>query len=129
MQPTEVQPGTLAPYPPPPTAAPPGGILTTPPAAGYAAPQLTNTLAVVSLVCGIASLPLMLACFTGAMPALAAVICGHLGMAEAKQLGGFKRSWALAGLILGYCAFAFIPLLILLNAILGAADYATGGSR
>lgn len=42
----------------------------------------------------------------GFIPALVAVICGHVGLSRSKRLAGVGRRHAIAGLITGYAAIA-----------------------
>lgn len=82
---------------------PPAGAVTV----GYGPPP-TNTLALVSLVAGIASY--VLVPFVGA---LVAVITGHMARAQIRQTGESGSGLALAGLILGYVHLALFVLVIL----------------
>lgn len=76
------------------------------PQGGPVAPR-TNTLAIVSLV-------------TGFFCAIAAVITGHLAMAQIKRTGENGKGLALAGLVLGYLGIAATAVTVTL-AILFAA--------
>ena len=75
----------------------------TPPYPGYLIP--TDTLSVVSLVCGIISL---LACYIWALFGIPAVICGHMSLKKIKhsQTPIQGRGMAIAGLVCGYIGIA-----------------------
>lgn len=64
----------------------------------------TNGVAIASMICGICSIPMIAACHTGILAAIAAVICGHISLKQIKlstfPLGG--RGMAIAGLCTGY---------------------------
>ena len=81
--------------------------------AGYvpAIPPRTNTLAIVSLV-------------TGFCCSLAAVITGHIALAQVKRTGEAGRNLAIAGLVLGYIGIG-ITTLILVLALTFAAAFST----
>ncbi|MDR0534426.1 MAG: DUF4190 domain-containing protein [Verrucomicrobiales bacterium] len=88
---------------PPPLVAPP------------AIPQ-TSSLAIVSLVVGIVSLPMALICgFFGFIGAIAGIICGHLARAQIKNSAGQQEGagLALAGLTVSYLALLVFVLKIL----------------
>lgn len=89
------QPSTSVPAPPP----------------GWVQPvnaAATNTLAVVSLVAGIASF--VFAPFIGAV---VAVITGHMAKSQIKQTGEQGGAYATIGLILGYVHLALFILVVL----------------
>jgi hypothetical protein len=100
----------LGPHPSTPVPAPPPG---------WVQPvntQATNTLAIVSLVAGIASF--VFAPFIGAV---IAVITGHLAKGQIKQTGEAGDSYATVGLILGYVHLAlFVIVVVILVLFLGA---------
>ena len=78
-----------------------------------------NTLAVVSLVCGIL-------CLCTGLTAIPAVICGHMALGQIKRSGGVMRGhgMAVAGLVLGYLEIALIAIYIIFAII----SSATGAS-
>ncbi|WP_431245363.1 DUF4190 domain-containing protein [Leifsonia xyli] len=86
---------------------------------GYPPAPRTNVLAIVSFVAAF-------------VMSLAAVVCGHIALAQIKRTGEGGRGFALAGLIIGYVgiAFALIFFVIWLALFLGimAHGYATGVS-
>jgi len=79
--------------------APAGGVLVSRPP--------YNTLAVVSLVSGIASFVLV-----PLVGALVAVITGHMARGQIRQTGEQGAGFALAGLILGYVHLALVLLVV-----------------
>ena len=94
--------GTDAPLPPRlPTAAPIG-------------PSQTSGLAVTSLVLGILSCSII-----PLLPAIPAVICGHLAKSNIRASAGRLKGdgMALAGLITGYLSFAMLPIFAILAGI------------
>src|SRR5690554_1662936 len=84
------------------------------PQAGYGQPMPPRGLSIASMVCGIVGLVLSFFLF-GFLPALAAVILGHIGMKKEPTAKGFS----LTGLITGYAGLALSLLvgLIMLAAI------------
>lgn len=50
----------------------------------------------------------LISALLGFLPAVAAVILGHLGLVTASRMGGTGRSQAMTGLILGYITLAII---------------------
>ena len=110
--------------PQPTTALPP------PPAgsaqAGYAAPP-TNSLAVVSLVAGIAGYVIPHPFIAG----LIAIITGHMARAQIRRTGEAGGAMALAGLILGYLhlalSIALVALVVML--LLGVGIFALTRTR
>ena len=96
------------PPPPPPPVAPPGyGPVPSP---GFPQQTPSNGLATASLVLGIIAIPL---CFL-MIPSILAVVFGGIGISRVKQnpaVGG--RGKAIAGLVLGLVALAFMVLAVL----------------
>ena len=95
--------------------------------APYAVARPTNTLAIVSLVCGIASwvaIPLV--------AGIAAVITGHMARGQIRQTGEGGNGLAVAGLILGYLNVVFFALVIVIIiiaiAVLGIAIFQNGAT-
>ena len=64
-------------------------------------------LAIWSLVLGVIG-------FCAGIPAVGAVLCGHVGLSRIKRSGGglSGAGWAIAGLILGYLGLLFWALII-----------------
>jgi hypothetical protein len=69
-----------------------------------------NTLAIVSLVCGLVAWT-----FLPCISAIAAIVTGHLAKKEIRDSGGTKGGdgMALAGLILGYVQIGLIILFVI----------------
>jgi len=86
-----------------PAAQPPGA-----PAAAWSGPAPTSGKATASLVCGLVFF------FWPATP-IAAVVLGHLALADIKRSAGrlAGRGLALAGLVLGYIGISILPLMII----------------
>ncbi|TDB76565.1 DUF4190 domain-containing protein [Micromonospora sp. KC723] len=102
------------PYAPPPAAPP------TYPGAGYPQPAgQQNTLGLVSMILGIASIP-MLCCFSVGIPlGVAAVVTGWLGKQKADQGLASNGGQAKAGLICGGIAVALGVLGLVVNLFVG----------
>ena len=101
-QPTSGQPyGQPPPYQDPYAAQQPYGAAPTYPNAGYPQPQgQQNTLGLVSMILGIASIPLA-CCYLGIPLGIAAVVTGYLGRQKAAQGLANNDGQAKAGLICG----------------------------
>jgi hypothetical protein len=110
-------------------AAPVAGFVSAPaPAPGVVIAPVTgtpknSTLALVSMILGIAGLPMMLCWIIGLPLQIGAVITGHLARREIKKNPGIPGSgMALAGLILGYVGITLmIIFLVVYFAFIGAA--------
>jgi hypothetical protein len=76
------------------------------PAWRSAAPESTNSMAVASVVLGLAEFP------TLGVTAIPAIICGHIARAQMRRTGEKGDGVAIAGLVLGYAAVAFISFLL-----------------
>lgn len=87
--------------------------------AAYSYAPRTNPLAIASLV-------LSLAAFLTSISAIAGVITGHIALSQIKRTGEGGRGLAIAGLVIGYVASAFL-LLWLLFAIAWIAIPSSGG--
>ncbi|TMD09319.1 MAG: DUF4190 domain-containing protein [Chloroflexi bacterium] len=105
-------------------SAPPPPLM--PPTAPVATGRPTNTLAIVSLVAGVAS-------YIGffGIGAIVAIITGHMARRQIKQTGEAGDGLAFIGLILGYVHLALLALvlvgIILVVAFVGiAASQRTG---
>ena len=85
----------------------------------------TNTLAVVSMVLGIASYV-----FLPIVGAVAAIVTGHMARGQIKQTGEGGSGFALAGLILGYVhvvlAVIVIGIIVIAVVIIGAVTVQSG---
>lgn len=76
---------------------------------GYGSAVRTNVLAIISLVASIAG-------FIGLVPVIgpiAAVITGHISLAQIKRTGEQGRGMALAGTIVGWVGIGVIALLVI----------------
>jgi Domain of unknown function (DUF4190) len=110
-------PGGATTVPPPPGAAPPGtGYGWTPPPPGTPGygPRKTNTLAIVSLVLGIAQFVIC-----PVIGAIGAIITGHIAQGQIKRSQGAEsgRGMARAGTILGYVGLALLVLALVAGAV------------
>jgi hypothetical protein len=93
----------------------PGGQMVAPYAQPYMQPYMpvarrTNSLAVASLVCGLAQ-P-----FTAGLTMIPAVILGHVARTQIRRTGEDGKGLATAGLVLGWVGIGFALLVILLIA-------------
>lgn len=92
----------------------------TPPAYAPLPATPSNGLAIAALALGIAAsvigiwalIPIvgLVAAFLAFLPAVLAVIFGHIGVAKSKSMGGTGKGIAVAGFILGYATVALIVL-------------------
>ena len=91
----------------------------------------TAGIAITSLVLGIIGLLTIWLCGLGALFAIPAVICGHIGSARIKKSGGTLAGsgLALAGLITGYISVALLVLLIPLSIMSSIALPAFANAR
>jgi hypothetical protein len=73
---------------------------------GYQQQPQPCGLAIASMVCGIASIVMLVCYLIGALPGIAAVICGHMAMKKIRQAphAVAGHGMALTGLITGYCS-------------------------
>ena len=103
--------------PPPPSPAPqgppPAQQAYTGPPQQYAAPPRNNGLAITSMILGI-----LWICWIGS---ILAVIFGHVALSQIKKSNGTQggKGFAIAGLVLGYIAIAFL----LLSIVTGNAEW------
>ena len=84
-------------------------------------PQQTNSLAIASLVFGIAEF------FTGGITAVPAVVLGHKARRQIRMTGEQGKGMATAGLVLGWTAIALFALLIVVFVLASAAITTRGG--
>lgn len=99
---------------------------------GYASAmqqQPANGLAIASMVCGIASVPLTCTYGFGIIPAILAVVFGHIARGQLRRGKGGGEGMALAGLILGYImvALAIIFIALIIVGITVASTQAKNG--
>ncbi|MEU7867908.1 DUF4190 domain-containing protein [Dactylosporangium sp. NPDC049140] len=91
------------------------------PAAGYQAPygqpggQPSNTLGLVGMILGIASIPLVCCFYLGLPLGIAGVVVSYLGMNKVKQGLANNRGMALAGIICGAIGAVLGLLLLILR--------------
>lgn len=99
---------------------PGGGPFAPPP---LAPPQLakTNSLAITSMICGIAQF------MFGPLATIPAVVCGHMARHQIRRTGEQGAGMALAGLILGWIGVGFTALLVV-AAILLTVAVSRGGA-
>ncbi|HEY0697710.1 MAG TPA: hypothetical protein VGD43_07850 [Micromonospora sp.] len=108
------------PYAPQPTSGQPFGAAPGYPAATYGAPAQgqNNTLGLLSMILGIAAIPL-LCCFNiGILVGIAAAVLGVLGKQKADQGLASNRGQAMAGLICGVVAVGLGILAIIASVAL-----------
>jgi len=88
-----------------------------------APPQLarTNSLAITSLICGIAQM------MFGPLATVPAVVCGHMARHQIRRTGEQGAGMALAGLILGWIGVGFTALVVVI-ALLAAVAVSSGGA-
>lgn len=120
QQPASGQPyGQPPPYQDPYAAQQPYGAAPTYPNAGYPQPQgQQNTLGLVSMILGIASIPLVCCLYLGIPVGIAAVITGYLGRQKAAQGLATNDGQAKAGLICGAIA-AILGIVLIILAVVG----------
>jgi hypothetical protein len=85
---------------------------------GYGAPlpgQASNTIGLVSMILGIASLPLLCCGGIGLLVGIPAAILGYLGRKKADQGLATNRGQATAGFICGLIAVGLGIILVILN--------------
>jgi len=93
------------------------------PGAGPAAPvpvaqpqwAKTNSLAITSLICGVAQF------MFGPLATVPAVVCGHMARSQIRRTGEQGAGMALAGLVLGWVGVAFTVLVVIAIVLLVAA--------
>ena len=90
--------------------------MTQAPPAAPLVPQKNNTLAIVSLVCGIASLVLC-----GCVAGIPAIICGYYAKKQIAEGKGGGATLAKVGMILGIISIALTVVVLIIYAIFGAA--------
>ncbi len=96
---------------------------------GYGAmPPKNETLAVVSLVLGIISFPLLCFCGLGLLTGIGAIVTGILGRNKIKESNGTLTGdgLGLAGVIIGAIAAGLGVLYWILNIAVGFGTFAAG---
>ncbi|HXZ75970.1 MAG TPA: DUF1707 and DUF4190 domain-containing protein [Streptosporangiaceae bacterium] len=81
----------------------------------------TNSLAITSLICGIAQF------MFGPLATIPAVVCGHMARSQIRRTGEQGAGMALAGLILGWIGVGFTMLVLIAAVLLVAAATSGGG--
>jgi hypothetical protein len=96
------------------------------PGYGYPAPQPSqnNTLALIGMILGIASIPTA-CCYIGLLLGGAGVVLGFLGQKKATELGGAGKGQALAGIICGGVGVVIELAFLVLAFGLDAFNYGT----
>ena len=88
------------------TADLPAGPLPVWPLAAYQQPTATNSMAIASLVLGVAEF------FTAGLTAIPAVICGHIARRQMRETAERGEGLATGGLVLGYMAIVFWSVIL-----------------
>jgi uncharacterized membrane protein len=98
------------------TADLPAGVLPAWPVQAYQAPPAsTNSMAIASMVLGVAEF------FTVGLTAIPAVVCGHIARRQIRQTAERGDGLATSGLVLGYMAIIFWSVLIAATLVLSIA--------
>jgi hypothetical protein len=84
----------------------------------YTASRPTNSLAIVSLVTGLASFVIL-----PVLAAVVAVVTGHMARRQVRQTGESGSGLALAGLILGYVNIGLAVIAIAILVVLVVAGF------
>lgn len=87
--------------PPPPYGAYPGGYPGAEYGYGAPAPQGSNGLAIGSLVASLLAIPLNVACFSGTIASIVAVVLGIIALNQVKKTGQSGKEMAIAGIVIG----------------------------
>ena len=103
------------------TADLPAGPLPVWPVAAYPPPTGTNSMAVASMVLGVAEF------FTMGLTAIPAVICGHVARRQMRMTQQRGEGLATSGLVLGYMAIIFWAVLIAASLVGVAISIAHNG--
>jgi len=103
------------------TADLPAGPLPVWPVATYPPPTGTNSMAVASMVLGVAEF------FTMGLTAIPAVICGHIARRQMRMTQQRGEGLATSGLVLGYMAIIFWAVLIAASLVGVAISIAHNG--
>jgi Domain of unknown function (DUF1707)/Domain of unknown function (DUF4190) len=100
----------------------PAGVLPAWPVAAYQAPAgSTNSMAIASMVLGVAEF------FTVGLTAIPAVVCGHIARRQIRQTAERGDGLATSGLVLGYMAIIFWSVLIAATLVSVAISIAHNG--
>jgi hypothetical protein len=99
---------------------PPQPAQTRPPGAPFAFSAQTNTLALVSLISGIACWVVV-----PVVGAIVAVVTGHMAKREIRRTGEHGNTYATVGLVLGYLHLAVVLLVLGIVALVFFVTFAT----
>lgn len=105
------------------TADLPAGPLPVWPVSAYQPPVGTNSMAIASMVLGVAEF------FTAGLTAIPAVICGHIARRQMKGTSQRGDGLATGGLVLGYMAIIFWSVLIAASLVGVAISIAHNGGQ
>jgi hypothetical protein len=106
------------------TADLPAGVLPGWPVPAYQpVPNGTNSMAIASMVLGVAEF------FTAGLTAIPAVICGHIARRQMKETAQRGDGLATSGLVLGYMAIIFWSVLIAASLVGVAISIAHNGGQ
>jgi hypothetical protein len=106
------------------TADLPAGVLPGWPVPAYQpVPSGTNSMAIASMVLGVAEF------FTAGLTAIPAVICGHIARRQMKETAQRGDGLATSGLVLGYMAIIFWSVLIAASLVGVAISIAHNGGQ
>jgi hypothetical protein len=96
---------------------------------GYNIGAKTNSMAIASMVLGIASIPFLMCYGLGAIPAIIAIVLGFVSRSSIKKSGGAESGggMALAGIVLGIVSIAIVLLILIALAVLFATGVFSGG--
>ena len=89
--------------------------------AGAPASAPNNTFGLVSMILGIAAIPLVCCCYIGVPLGIAAGVLGFMGKQKADQGLATNRGMAMAGLICGAVAIVLGILFVILAVVLNVA--------
>jgi hypothetical protein len=103
------------------TADLPAGPIPAWPVPAYQPPSGTNSMAMASMVLGVAEF------FTAGLTAIQAVICGHIARRQIRQTAQRGDGLATGGLVLGYMAIIFWSVLIAASLVGVAISIAHSG--
>jgi hypothetical protein len=80
-------------------------------------------MAIGALVASIVGVPLLFACFTGAIAAIAGIVLGVIALNQIKQSGEQGRGFAIAGIVIGGVVLALNLLFLILYLVTNSYSY------
>jgi hypothetical protein len=80
-------------------------------------------MAIGALVASIVGVPLLFACFTGAIAAIAGIVLGIIALNQIKQSGEQGRGFAIAGIVIGGVVLALNLLFLILYLVTNSYSY------